>query len=343
MVITAHGPTMGETTMPLNAYGVLSARVTDIRRETGDTPHYQIHLVDNDNRHYRAAVNVQSSQQPSDLLYFAADNFQHPLTTALPPAGSGWNKLASQPGGAALDYIRANILTREQMRPVPPDAEGPNNDLADFLDHYVRRAQHDPTATAYLYGEPWGPEDTPDKIFGFTPGAGVHNIHMNQGNDEQFQQDDGVWQDGGMLLHFAGENRWVAVFLAFQTQSWHTDDETGHPLPAETTDDGTIRVVAAMVNPVGGGRENETITLLNTADHTIDLTGWTLTDTHKNTMPIPVPDIAAGQTLQIPATDDFHLGNHGGQITVLNPRGTKVHGVTYTAAQADTPGRTVQF
>lgn len=330
--------------MPLNSYGVLTARVIDVRRETGDTPHYQIHLVDNEDRHYRAAVNVESSQQPSDLLYFAADNFQHPLTAALPPAGSGWNKLASQPGGAALDYLRANVVTREQMRPVPPDAEGPNNDLADFLDHYIRRAQQDPTATAYLYGEPWGPEDTPDKIFGFQPGNGVHNIHMNQGNSEQFQEDDGVWQDGGLLLHFAGENRWVAVFLAFQTQAWHTDDETGHALPApEDTEAASIRVVAAMVNPVGGGRENETITLLNTADHTISLAGWTLADAQKNTMPLPVSDIAAGQTLQIPATDGFQLGNDGGQITVLDPNGLKVHGVTYTAEHASTEGRTVQF
>jgi uncharacterized protein YukJ len=25
---------------------------------------------------------------------------------------------------------------------------------------------------------------------------------MNQGNSEEFMKNDGVWQDGGMLLHF---------------------------------------------------------------------------------------------------------------------------------------------
>jgi uncharacterized protein YukJ len=39
------------------------------------------------------------------------------------------------------------------------------------------------------------------KVFGFLPGNGVHDIHMNQGNSQQFRGDDGVWQDGGLLLH----------------------------------------------------------------------------------------------------------------------------------------------
>jgi hypothetical protein len=37
---------------------------------------------------------------------------------------------------------------------------------------------------------------------GFFPGAGIHNIHMNQGNDAKFAGDDGPWQDGGLLFSF---------------------------------------------------------------------------------------------------------------------------------------------
>ena len=33
-----------------------------------------------------------------------------------------------------------------------------------------------------------------------------------------------------MLLHFPGESRWVGIFLAFQSQAWHTDDSTGHAI-----------------------------------------------------------------------------------------------------------------
>lgn len=50
---------------------------------------------------------------------------------------------------------------------------------------------------------------------------------MKPGNSSRWQSDDGIWQDGGVLIHFEEENRWVGIFLAFQSQSWCTDDQ-GH-------------------------------------------------------------------------------------------------------------------
>jgi len=32
----------------------------------------------------------------------------------------------------------------------------------------------------YAFGEPWVNERQKDKIFGFKPGNGIHDIHMNQ-------------------------------------------------------------------------------------------------------------------------------------------------------------------
>ena len=152
------------------------------------------------------------------------------------------------------------------MRPLPPDVAGPENDLADVLDHYVERAIADPSARVYAFGERWGPESARDKVFGFRPGNGVHDIHMNQGNSERFRGDDGVWQDGGLLLRFG--DRWIGIFLAFQSQAWHTDDVTGHAIAApgpEPVEDApaALRILAAMVNPNGGAPERETVLLLN--------------------------------------------------------------------------------
>jgi hypothetical protein len=55
----------------------------------------------------------------------------------------------------------------------------------------VERAAADPAARIYAFGQRWGPEaSTRDKVFGFLPGNGVHDIHMNQGNSQQFLDRD---------------------------------------------------------------------------------------------------------------------------------------------------------
>jgi uncharacterized protein YukJ len=335
--------------MPLRSYGVLSGRVVDTRREGAtDTPHYQIHLADDAGTNYRAAVNVESQQSPSELLFLVLEDFRHPLTAELPAAGSGWTPLASRPGGAGLDYVRANLFDPSAMRLLPPDVTGPDNDLADRLDHYVRRAMGNSEVVAYVFGQRFGPEPTtPDKVFGFLPGNGVHDVHMNQGNSAQFRRDDGVWQDGGLLLHLVAESRWVAIFLAFQSQAWHTDDSTGHaiegaqPRPEPGTE--SVRVVAALVNAVGPAPEAESITLMNASPAPVDLTGWRIADRAKRTCPVPGGALAAGATLVMTPGNGVALGNNGGVITLLDPQGLKVHGVSYTAEQAHEEGRTIVF
>ena len=335
--------------MPLRSYGILSGRVVATHREgASDTPHYQIHIVDDAGTNYRVAVNVESQQSPSELLYLVVDDFRHPLTSALPAPGSGWTPLPPRPGGSNLDYIRANLFDASTMRLLPPEVTGPDNDLADLLDHYIRRAVGDPQVTACVFGERWGPEpDLPDKVFGFRPGNGVHDVHMNQGNSPQFSRDDGVWQDGGLLLHLARESRWVGIFLAFQSQAWHTDDATGHaisgtqPRPEAGTE--PARILAALVNPVGPAPEAETITLINASPVPIDLTGWQIADRAKRTCAVPPGKLAAGATLVVTPTDGVVLGNNGGAVTLLNPQDLKVHGVSYTAQQARLEGWTVVF
>jgi uncharacterized protein YukJ len=56
----------------------------------------------------------------------------------------------------ALDFIRANLFDRQNMQPEPATAPGPDNDLADKLDHFVQRAAADPAAHLYAFGQRWG-------------------------------------------------------------------------------------------------------------------------------------------------------------------------------------------
>src|SRR4051794_3359015 len=335
--------------MPLRDYGVLTARAVDRRREGGvETPHYQILLRGEDGASFRGAVNVLSQEAPSEVLYLVDEDLRHPITASLEALGPGWHALPPRPGAANLDYVRANLFDPAGLRPLPADASEPDNDLADLLDHYIQRAIADDAAGLSIFGQRWGPEPTTkDEVFGFLPGDGVHDVHMNQGNDGEFVRDDGVWQDGGLLLHFPTEARWVGIFLAFQSQSWHTDDTTGHAVstdgPPAGGDHAAVRILAAKVNPIGPAPERESVLIINASPDPMDLTAWHVADRAKHRAAVPGTTLAAGATLEIPLPDDVQLGNHGGAITLLDAQGLKVDGVAYTAEQAQREGWTVVF
>jgi uncharacterized protein YukJ len=339
--------------MPLAHYGVLVGRVVDTRREDeASSPHFQVR-VRAGNADYRIAVNVKSQTSPSELLFLVVEDFRHVVTDRLVATAEGFTSVAKQPGGLALDFIRGNLFDRLDMRPLPPNLPGPDNDLSDRLAHFIDRARNEPDARIFAFGERWGPETgQTDKIFGFKPGNGIHDIHMNQGNVGQFTKDDGVWQDGGLILHFPSTDQWVGVFLAFQSQAWHTDDRTGHrleepgpgpgPAPSPTEPDFRVLIVGALVNPIGPAPERETVTLLNATPAVINLAGWQIADQQKHKQTL-AGSMAAGETRQIVLMPPVVLGNKGGIITLLDDRGLKVHGVSYTKADADREGWTVVF
>jgi hypothetical protein len=168
--------------------------------------------------------------------------------------------------------------------------------------------------------------------------------------------DDGVWQDGGLLFYFPSVARWTAIFLKFQSQSWHTDDVHGHaitPPPGPETPgdpppvgpgepDLRVRVIAALVNPQGGDQGHETVTLLNVTDADQPLAGWAIANRTKAKFRL-TGVIKAGGTVTFTLPVDVPLSNDGGLITLLDASGLKVHGVSYTKAQVARQGWTIVF
>jgi uncharacterized protein YukJ len=339
--------------MPIKDYGVLKGRVVAGKMENDQkSPHYQVHVKDN-KQSYRLAINVKSVQAPFDLLYFVDDNFQHSITNNLTALDLGFHPLPSKPGDLALDYIRGNLFNVTQMKPLPYNMPGPDNDLNELIDLYIQRAINSDKAVLYAFGEKWGPEDKADKIFGFRPGNGVHDMHMNQGSSGTFQKDNGVYQDGGLLIQFPERNQWVAAFFAFQSQSFHTDDVTGNPLapdkpplpldPTIPTVAAQVRIIAALVNPTGEDPGQESVTLLNASPSSVDLTGWALADRLKRKHTL-TGIIESGAVMRVPLSGaDVQLANDGGIITLLDTKGIKIDGVSYTKEEAKKQGWTIVF
>jgi uncharacterized protein YukJ len=333
----------GGSIMPIARYGVLKGRAL-AGKLAGSKPHYQV-LLNADGASHRIAINVMSAEKPSELLYVVNDDFSHPLLANLDALAEGFTAIDSHPGGLALDFVRVGgLFERTDLRVLPADRPGENNDLKDLFDLRIRQAIDRPEARIYAYGAKWGPEDAADQYFGFRPGNGIHDIHMNQGNSAGFSSDDGVYQDGALLIHYPAQSRWTAVFLVFQSQSFVTDDATGHTIsvPPDQTAAASLRIIAALVNPAGDEVGHETVTLLNPTPAPVDLAGWKLVDRldKRDTLTGTIP---AGETLRWKLTGQgAQLSNKGGTIALLNPSGQRVGGVSFTGEQAK-EGWTVVF
>ncbi|SFB28568.1 lamin tail domain-containing protein [Azotobacter beijerinckii] len=110
--------------------------------------------------------------------------------------------------------------------------------------------------------------------------------------------------------------------------------------------EGTVRIIAALVNPVGEDEDQETVTLINTGSTPTSLEGWALLDAanHRYVLPGMAAPLGAGLTtlVRLPR-NSIQLSNKGGEIHLLNRDGSVVHRVSYTKGQAEEQGRTLTF
>ncbi|MGQ3478767.1 MULTISPECIES: YukJ family protein [Paenibacillus] len=216
--------------MPLNSYGVLKGKVIQgipAPRTNDSTPHYHA-VVEAAGKEYELAINVKSKKKPSELIYLVSEDFNSEQITHLPNLKEGFTKINESNREIALDYIRGGLFEPSKMIELAYDIEGPNNDLNEKVDEYLHRAIDKENAKIYVYGEPFP--------------SGMHNIHMNQGNHKDFKKDDGIWQDGGIVIHLEDENKWLGMFLAFQSQSWCTDDAGHVERPVSQCSHKTVKV-----------------------------------------------------------------------------------------------------
>jgi poly(U)-specific endoribonuclease len=113
------------------------------------------------------------------------------------------------------------------------------------------------------------------------------------------------------------------------------------PTPIVASD---IRILSALVNPVGDDPGKETVTLLNTGSASASLEGWFLVDKMGNRFAVNDIVLASGvaQTVLLPK-HSIQLSNKGGEIRLVNRDGHTAHIVSYSKAQAQDEGRTIVF
>lgn len=111
------------------------------------------------------------------------------------------------------------------------------------------------------------------------------------------------------------------------------------PLP-QTLITGTVRIIAALINPAGTEQGHETVTLINTTGADIDLDGWQITDnTGRQKLQLIIKQ---GDTLRI-TLGNIRLNNSFDTLTLLDTTEQIISQVMYKAKNLPKEGNTKVF
>ena len=216
--------------MPLsNGYGVVIGQVNNHFIEPPDNqgrwPHYKI-FVDTPNGQYECVINLKSRTEVK-VQYRDFRNQRLSLFSNITNLPDGFHLLQSNGNSGALDHLRHPGLKdpicndrffwwrrRKRCKCTQWWNESGLN-LVELMEYYLTNVER-----IYVFGEP------------YTNGLGLHNVHMNQGDpiNSPFSQENGIWQDGGIILQYFTPEPRLSIFLTkFQTQSFRTDNQ-GRPI-----------------------------------------------------------------------------------------------------------------
>ncbi|TID19452.1 hypothetical protein E2P81_ATG06621 [Venturia nashicola] len=215
--------------MPIDNYGVWVATPTLFTAErTGTSPHGTLTFSDGTSKYgtTKANINVKSTTRDTRLVYWHNAQFTNAITDNLTSLAKGFTPLSDAATGSAgvrLDLLRGGLETLSSGKVLETNVTGANNDIVDDLTTIFRNAISQ-KATIYLWGSQYVDSG---KV------AGIHDIHMNQGDTGSFKSDNGIWQDGSFMLKFP-DGHFEAVLIAFAEQYTQTDDD-GNPITTAPT------------------------------------------------------------------------------------------------------------
>ena len=334
-------------------YNCLRGKICDFApAEPRTNPHLWVILEEN-GRKWFATINIRSDKDAlsdpvgaSYLYYFIDSDFSHPVIPSVLARPSGLSPVLRDYSSGALDFQRGNLFDPRQMRVLPAEGEGEDTLVHRLL--AIFQVAKNVGADVFFYGNAF-PRDNPhqtDAAFGYTPSTpfGVDNIHMTQGDPRAIElrvRENGVWHDGACFIWDDASRRMTAVFLAFQAQAWHTD-ENGEPLPGATGAEpprydfangpGEPRPTPSRVGEITSAHRapdgSSAVIVTNMSPSPLGVSGWSIIAQARQTIGLPATTLAPGQTLSIAGPPGF-LVDGGGILTLRDGAGLGVDGVAY--------------
>jgi len=225
-------------------YGMFKGRLKfvapfDPTHDLKASPHYILRMEAN-GAAFNVAVNsastVPNGEGSEEVLFYLDADFQHALLKDLEALPEGLHR----DGFTKLDYLRTTgLLKMANLRPIADvAANGQANDVNDVYNQVIGiDTTHPGEEQGYFNGKQQSsrifyPNTDADIVvytFGFIypTNDGLHETHMNQGNPPPHTSENGVGQDGAVIIFKGG--KYYAFFTAFATQEMPTDDSSGYP------------------------------------------------------------------------------------------------------------------
>jgi hypothetical protein len=232
------------------------------------------------------------------------------------------------------------------MRILPPEGAG-DDGLVHRLSAMLQLAKAQ-DCDVFFYGNAFAKDDPhqTDAAFGYTPPTpfGLDNIHMAQGDPRALDvrlHENGVWHDGACFIWDAREQRMSAIFLAFQSQAWHTNDSgdliygaTGCEAPLYDFGSGAFAPLPALKRAAEITSAHRApdgscaVVVANMTAEALDLTNWRVLVDAERIYSLPATPLPPGHPLGA-ALPAGALSDGGGVVTLLNPGNLRVDGVAY--------------
>lgn len=203
--------------MSIPNYGVIKGTVLQFKL-AGRPQQPHLHLLMSASGKKDIAINVLS-MDGSEVLYAVIAKLTLANADALKALPVGVTHCNGN-DGIAIDYVRTpGLISKDQMKPLAVEELHMHDAVIDLLQRAI-----DQNATVYQFGQIFQNGGKPNPFWQFSPDAGGHDCHMDQGNPQgSHDQDNGTFQDGALFVQWP-DGTWSGLFIAFQSQSWDTDD-----------------------------------------------------------------------------------------------------------------------
>lgn len=212
-------------------YGVLKSKVSidkgEYTSKKSHLTHYNLITIGGENS-YQVNIDIQSNQDCPDVHMLCISDYQNKIIEKLSDLDDGFTPLNYNDNEMALDYLRQDLFSQNDLFDTDPLS---GDQITEILDKYLESHEN-----VVVFGKKYGSGYSEKGHYGTSrntkinkPITGLDCIHFNQGNVGIHADNNGIYQDGALLIENL-DKRYTVFFFSFSEQC-HNTDSSGNCIP----------------------------------------------------------------------------------------------------------------